>query len=814
MSKKLPIDVLIVSYRGDLEWFRWSTALLEKNLTGHRRIHVVCPKEDEALFREIVDTRKRMELHPVPDWPGKGYYWQQARKMEADLFTDAAIIAHLDSDVFISKPTKITDFIEDGKPAWLWATNDSLPENARVWRAPTERATGLDCPRDYMCGFPFMVDRRTYAVCRKHIEDTHGRKADQFIEECAHKPGQPPGFSEFNFMGRIAWEKQRELYHWVDRNSEEWPDGFHNTKQFWSHSKLADCMPEIQQMLHGGGDPMIRTTRMGIWVLSNDTHISKWVEQEDRLDHDHVTLQRICRHIKPGDTVVDVGAFIGDHTIAYARATHGVDSGMVIAFEPNKAPFECLSRNMAGLSHVECINKGLSDMSEKHTLISDRNAGASYLQKGGDIETITLDSLGLKRLDFMKIDAEGMELKVLKGAEKTIAANKPTMYIEVNSAALARAGTSPGELLGWLRDHGYDVSGVEEGPQYDVLCKHQSKLKKTPVVVVLGVSHKEVDLARLWIRWVSHLCRQPGGDNSQHKLIVFVNRRTTDEQCRSMMNEIGDVRDGAFRFLIACPDDEQEAGYPGSASHLFARALEHVEKHFPGHATLWCEADTVPMRPTWFQEIVSEYQACGKPFMGGQAGEQQFRHMTGNAVYPPDWRTLAPSIMQSFKPGFSTFWINGSGEPWDVFCRHEIMPQMHLCETIQQIWRPEVFKSADKVLPRTALFHQCKDGSLIDILAKRYPGFTPPGTQEGFTLSGRHTGISIAGRDFDFTPCYFSPGLGWVSAYVPANYYEELALRWAVNQKKGVDAIPVDDARAMIAKRSRLPSPQVNTLRL
>lgn len=807
-------DIFYVTYRNDANWFRYSLAILRKNLTGWRKIVVVAPEQDRTIFDEITAGQSDITVHYIPDWPGRGYHWQQFCKLSADQYSDATYIGHMDSDVYIKEPTAIGDFFFNDKPGWLWAYyGDVRADDAGVWRKPTERAFGGPVEREFMEGFMFIFKRELYALCRQHIQRVHGVPCRAYIEAAANDGNV--SFSEFNFMGAVAYVHAHDDYHWVDRNREPWPAGFHRTRQFWSHAKFEDCLPEIRQMLDGGNDHRIRVTNRGIWVLSNDTHISRWVEQENRLDHDVPTLQRLCRYIKPGDTVVDVGAFIGDHTIAYARATHGAPGGRVLAFEPNAPAFECLKRNLAGFGHVECINAGLSDEPGEMAVAVDPNAGASHLKAGVGVQIRTLDSMDLDRLDFLKIDAEGMELRILAGAERTIVACRPVLYIEINRGALERAGASASAVLQWLGDHGYQVTGVEDGPQFDVLCVPAGRDQATPVVLVLGVSHREVHLGRLWLRWVSHLCRQPDGDNRHNQLVIFVNRRTTQEQRAQLLREVGDTKDGMFQTVIAEPPDEQERGYPGSASHLFVRALEHVGQRHPGAATLWCEADTVAVRPSWFREIVDEYQACGLPFMGGQAGLGEFRHMTGNAVYPPDWRTLAPLLLDSFTASDSAYWGEGKGEPWDVFARSQVMPRMHLCRTIQQIWRPARFTGLGQILPATALFHQCKDGSLVRVLAGRYPGFTPPVPVHGFTMLNRYTAVEVAGLSFPFAPCQYVTGLGYASALEPADCYQELELHLLAARSCGIEAVTPAEARQMLAgtARSRLPIPPVNTLR-
>jgi FkbM family methyltransferase len=212
-----------------------------------------------------------------------------------------------------------------------------------------------------------------------------------------------------------------------------------------------------------------------IAILENDQWISKWVRESGRLDHDQWLLPRALPHIPEGGTVIDIGAFIGDHTIAYANKVG--KCGWVIAFEPNPAAFECLQHNMSSLHQVNCINGGVGESNESIGLeIHPHNAGATYPTEAGKIKCQTIDGLGDINIDFIKIDAEGFEVKILKGGKNKITTCKPVMLIEVNSGALERAGTSVGELLVLLAQYGYtfeniDGTGNLSGPQYDILCK-------------------------------------------------------------------------------------------------------------------------------------------------------------------------------------------------------------------------------------------------------------------------------------------------------------------------------------------------------
>lgn len=464
--KKPSIDIFYVTHLKDIEWFRWSVQTIRKNLAGLRDIIVVAPEQDRERFEAL---SLDVEYHFIPDWPSLGYYWQQWVKMTADRYTDADFICHIDSDVFVKEPCEISEFFISDLPVWLWATYAECPDTP--WQKPTERATGQACPREFMQGFPFILHRQTYEKARAWLERVHHQDCETYIRK-VHMHSEPPAFSEFNFLGNVAWAEDPHLYSWVDRNHGQWPSGFHKTRQFWSHAPFEDHLPEIRQMLSGGKAHHPVVTSRGWWVLSNDTHISKWVEETNRLDHDTYFVGEICKHIRPGDVVVDIGAFIGDHTIAYARAVHGIDSGRVFAFEPNPTAFACLEKNMALLGHVKCHNLGLSDGAREMRMLIDPNAGGSHLGEGcGGVKVTTLDSFNIERLNLMKIDAEGMELLILQGSAQTLARCRPILVLEVNAGALGRFGVAEDLLFSHLRNLNYRIEGAIPGaPQYDVFC--------------------------------------------------------------------------------------------------------------------------------------------------------------------------------------------------------------------------------------------------------------------------------------------------------------------------------------------------------
>jgi FkbM family methyltransferase len=179
--------------------------------------------------------------------------------------------------------------------------------------------------------------------------------------------------------------------------------------------------------------------------------------------------------IRPGKTVVDVGAYIGSHTVKLAQLTK---PGIVYAFEPQEDIHQILSHNIElnglgdyataykmALGDRSCNAKMLGNAKKPADLEESTNRGANLLlgclDDTGDplaFEMRTLDSFELDNVVFIKIDVEGAELLVLKGAEETIKRNKPVMLIEINPYTgdfSHHRGTSPEEVIQWLEERGY-----------------------------------------------------------------------------------------------------------------------------------------------------------------------------------------------------------------------------------------------------------------------------------------------------------------------------------------------------------------------
>ncbi len=230
------------------------------------------------------------------------------------------------------------------------------------------------------------------------------------------------------------------------------------------------------------------------------------------------------------------------------------------------------------------------------------------------------------------------------------------------------------------------------------------------MIAVLGVSQKDHMQAVKWLRWVSTLSKHEsiGGDFPVPLLVVMV--KSLNQYHVQMLREAAE----GMRLHWKQLEDENEAGYPKSASHLFLRSLDHCELHHPNESILWLESDTVPMRPGWREQIAAEHHSCGKPFLGVIERGHGFAHMAGVGVYPHDWRTKAPLLADVLNAG-DVFWGPGLGQAFDTYAAPQTVPQCAEAKTIQQIWRPRLPLNASwmkhNVRPEVALFHQAKDES-------------------------------------------------------------------------------------------------------
>jgi FkbM family methyltransferase len=194
--------------------------------------------------------------------------------------------------------------------------------------------------------------------------------------------------------------------------------------------------------------------------------------------HHSLDIYRFVQDYLKSDMVfADIGANIGEITLAAAKR---LPRGKVLAFEPSPVLFAQLQRNVAlnRFGDVTLFNFGLFDRSESVPLYlridtpygTDNDGISSLFSYGTTRQEFTVplrrfddvaDECGLTRLDLMKIDVEGAELMVLRGAERSLRQYRPVIVAEIDEPYFQIARYSTKELLAYLHSLDYEVPSTE-----------------------------------------------------------------------------------------------------------------------------------------------------------------------------------------------------------------------------------------------------------------------------------------------------------------------------------------------------------------
>ncbi len=172
-------------------------------------------------------------------------------------------------------------------------------------------------------------------------------------------------------------------------------------------------------------------------VFAEDRYVGRALREAGGWSEAELAL--LLRLAKPGATVIEVGAYIGAFTVPLARRVG--PEGRVIAFEPQRAAFRLLSRNLRanGLSNVT-LHRAAAGAAPGEAAIarpdyrSEGNFGGVALGAGdGRARVLMLDDLMPEPpVRLIKADAEGMEADVLDGAARLIARDRPILHLEAD----------------------------------------------------------------------------------------------------------------------------------------------------------------------------------------------------------------------------------------------------------------------------------------------------------------------------------------------------------------------------------------------
>jgi len=225
----------------------------------------------------------------------------------------------------------------------------------------------------------------------------------------------------------------------------------------------------------------------------------------------HKEMQPILSRLLPEDGVVfDIGAHAGQFTKLFSKM---VPQGHVYAFEPGSYALSILKKALwfNRIRNATILPFGFGDAEDRRILsmpikasgscgfgtthLGEAQADGQFINEEVYITTVDkiVEVRELERLDFIKADIEGWEMRMLVGAKQTLETLKPALLIEMTAHALARAGDTPKSLSDYLWGLGYQpyapsdevldflpVSSLAEGDVFWLQPHHLDRVREIP----------------------------------------------------------------------------------------------------------------------------------------------------------------------------------------------------------------------------------------------------------------------------------------------------------------------------------------------
>jgi FkbM family methyltransferase len=214
-------------------------------------------------------------------------------------------------------------------------------------------------------------------------------------------------------------------------------------------------MNELTVRLHSGVSLVVPAS-----LDSITTYIL--LEQEDWFEKEPAFL---LRWLRPGMAVIDIGANLGVYGLAMARKVG--PHGMVFAYEPGSEPRSLLERSRAinRADNLHVIAAAVSDRPREGQLVLGQSSELNSLEGTGPAENVWITALdaedssrGWSAIDFVKIDAEGEEERILDGGKSFFERHSPLVMFEM------KAGTAVNDTLGSVfRQRGYGIYRLLSG---------------------------------------------------------------------------------------------------------------------------------------------------------------------------------------------------------------------------------------------------------------------------------------------------------------------------------------------------------------
>jgi len=184
--------------------------------------------------------------------------------------------------------------------------------------------------------------------------------------------------------------------------------------------------------------------------------------------HEPTVTKLLPGFVRPGDTVLDIGANIGYYALLFSQLVGA--SGTVIAVEPHPENVHLLELNLKfnRVTNVKVMPFAVSDeVGTAEMFVSDGSNWHSLhptdltSQRKISVPTVTIDTITAQlggSVDLIRMDIEGWEVKALKGAEGTLKRDLPALVVEVHPNYMQEGEIR--QFLSWLRSFGYEQGFV------------------------------------------------------------------------------------------------------------------------------------------------------------------------------------------------------------------------------------------------------------------------------------------------------------------------------------------------------------------
>ena len=252
---------------------------------------------------------------------------------------------------------------------------------------------------------------------------------------------------------------------------------------------LREYIPLKVMLLFSKNGEIVKNIQGGKMILNlNDVGISR--ELACYGVHEANSTAEVKKIITPGMKILEVGANIGYYAIMETRLAG--QTGHLYAMEPSPFNFDMLTRNLKlnGIENYNLYNTAAGEINGKAKfLLSGRSNLSTFIERDDltgeevDVDVVRLeDFMQDKKVDFIRMDVEGYEGEILKGAEGSLASgNKPKyFFIEIHSELLHKKDSSCKDIVDFLAKYGYEVKKAFWRGKADICANSVNEILSHP----------------------------------------------------------------------------------------------------------------------------------------------------------------------------------------------------------------------------------------------------------------------------------------------------------------------------------------------